>query len=111
MKTRNKLFTAAAILAFVLFAGNVFATEKEAFASSHESITETSLQIENWMTSNDVWDVEDSKMILQETDADLDVENWMTDDDVWSTGYFETVAHESDMSVENWMINNEYWKI
>lgn len=111
MKTRNNLFKAAAIFAFILFAGNVFATESKAIASSHENITEATLEVENWMTSNVIWKVEGVKMIAEETEADLAVENWMTNDEYWETGYFEVVDQEPDMNLENWMIDSENWKI
>ncbi len=101
MKTRNNLFKTAAIFAFILFAGNVFASELKSIASSHENIAEATLEVENWMTSNIVWEVEGVKMIAQETDAELSLESWMTNDETWETGYLEVVDRETEIILEN----------
>ncbi|MFV0268729.1 MAG: hypothetical protein ACK5HT_16510 [Draconibacterium sp.] len=111
MKTRMNHFAAIAIFAIIIFAGNVNAHENKAKASSHEALTETSLQIENWMTDEHVWNVQAAPGTAREAEAELKVESWMTDQKAWELAYLAATETEAQLTLEDWMMNNTYWKI
>jgi len=85
MKTTVKQLTAGTIIALFLLVGNVNAKGTEVKASGHENI-ETSLQIEKWMTNEEIWNntTETISTINQESESGLELENWMTSAETWN---------------------------
>lgn len=108
MKTTMKQFTAGTFIAFLLLVGNVNAKGTEVKASSHESI-ETTLQLENWMTDETIWNTNSAKIaeFVQETETSMELENWMTREETWN---LSNVNNETELKVEDWMINDNVWK-
>ena len=109
MKNTVKQLAAGTFIALLLLAGNVAANGTEVKASSHE-IIETSLELENWMTDQNLWSTNSlytADFALPETEATLDLESWMTSEEVWEVQ--ETIVEE-ELEVESWMTNPEVWK-
>ncbi len=111
MKIRMNYLAAIAIFAIIIFAGNVNAHENKAKASDHETLTETSLQIENWMTDEHVWNVQAAPGIAREAEAELNVESWMTDLKAWEPVCLAATGADGQLILEDWMMNHTYWKI
>jgi len=112
MKTGIKQLTAMAIFAIILLAGNVKAEGNKAIlASSLETSVETSLQMENWMTDEAIWNTSSSAIFVNETDAELEMENWMVDDETWEVTPRLVQETENNLELEQWMINENNWKI
>ena len=105
MKTTVKQIAAVTFIALILLVGNAKADGTETIASSHENI-ETTLQLENWMTDETIWNT-NSLEFVQETEATLELENWMINDDKWNT---ENTYIETELTVEPWMIDNNIWE-
>lgn len=110
MKTTIRQFVAIAIFSFIL-AGNVNAKEHSLNASSLETIEETSLEMESWMTDASLWNT--GGVPMMEAETTLRLENWMTDARVWNTNNtdFSEVEAESTLNIENWMTDQATWKV
>uniref|UniRef100_UPI0032174222 hypothetical protein n=1 Tax=uncultured Draconibacterium sp. TaxID=1573823 RepID=UPI0032174222 len=127
MKTRISRIVAALFFA-ILITGNVSATEHKIEASSHENTQEASLELENWMTDENIWNTSDFQFAVV-PEATLEVENWMTsmnlwdvqsetlnleywmtNEDVWKVND-EIAFSETDLTIQDWMINENIWKI
>jgi len=106
MKTTFNKLAAVVIFAFILLAGNVRAEGKDVTASSLENITETSLQLENWMTNKTFWNITGTLTIAVEAEAGLEMENWMTNDSAW-----EVNQAEVNLQLEDWMTNDSTWEV
>lgn len=109
MKTTMKNLAAATFIAFLLIVGNVKAEGTETKLTSQA--IETTLQLENWMISEKIWNTKPAVIFefVQETDTEMNVENWMTGASAWnSNGNFIEVA-EPEMELENWMTNDKVW--
>ena len=63
MKTTVKQIASLAFIALILFVGNVKADGTEIKATSLKTI-ETSLELENWMTNETVWNTNSLNVIL-----------------------------------------------
>ena len=50
--------------------------------TTFEQETEETLLLENWMTSEMLWDCETNVEI--ETEQEMAIESWMTDENVWN---------------------------
>lgn len=131
MKTRISQLAVAILFALFISIGNSNATEKEAKASSHENIEEAKLEMENWMTDENVWNTS-SFNYSEAVEANLEVENWMTSSDNWEIEFqgltiedwmtdeniWEielaielTTEEEKDLAMEKWMVNENIWNI
>ena len=110
MKTTMKQLTASTFIALLLLVGNVNAKGTEAKASRHENI-ESSLQLENWMTDEAIWNTNTARFteLVQETETTLEFENWMTNSETWNSIYNFVEETETGMSLENWMMNEKVW--
>ena len=128
MKTRIIQLVAALFFVFVL-TGNVNATAHKVKASGHENI-EMTLEIENWMTDENVWSTSDFGVVAVEANLEMEnwmtnqfvwdvqnqslaFENWMTDENIWeveSAIQVETIK-EKDLALEQWMLNENIWDI
>lgn len=109
MKTTMKNLAAGAFIAFLLIVGNVKAEGTETKATSQA--VETSLQLENWMISETIWNTKPAAnfAVVQETENGLQLENWMTSASVWNSNIiFENVT-ETKLELENWMTNDKVW--
>lgn len=111
MTTTMNKFAAAAIFTFIILAGNVRAEGNDATASSLENITETTLQLENWMTDATVWNVSATEIFAVETESELNLENWMIDDSNWKVKQNLVSESESGLNLENWMMKEKTWNI
>lgn len=134
MKTTIKQLATGTFIAILLMVGNVKATELK--SSSLESIEiETTLQMENWMLSDLVWNKTSLKIaeFIQEAEPSMELENWMTDSESWNLNndFFEetdmvlelegwmtndatwntiNIDNEPKLTVENWMVNDSIWE-
>jgi hypothetical protein len=112
MKTTMKQLTAATFIALILLVGNVNAKGTEANTSGHENI-ETSLQLENWMTNEAIWNKNTATVadFVQEVETTLELENWMTNSETWNSTYTFVDETETGMSLESWMMNERIWDL
>jgi hypothetical protein len=111
MKTTIKQLVALAIFSFIFLAGNVNAEGNKAIASSLETTTETSLQLENWMINDAIWNTNTAMFVTEESEADLEMENWMTDESTWEVAPKLVLETEDNLELENWMVDENNWKI
>ncbi len=135
MKTKFTHIAAVTFFALTILVGNVYADGSEKSFTSRENseeglatmsiikeaetmsslelfvtetTTEETIELENWMTSNEVWNIKSAESI----ETDLELENWMVNEDLWHKGEsisIETVSEES-LELENWMTNDQVWK-
>ncbi|MFV0269653.1 MAG: hypothetical protein ACK5HT_21245 [Draconibacterium sp.] len=116
MKTRLNSIIAAAFT-LVLLVGNVSAKGNETgtrkVASSHESMKETSLQLENWMKDQHIWDVNNVFILKENAERKIDIENWMKDQRKWDvkTQLDLTLENEPKLKLQDWMKNEAVWKV
>ena len=116
MKTKkaqlNQIILATFLFVFLL-SGNVEAEGTEWIAvSGLENITETKLEVENWMINEDYWFTEENTFVVEtEQDENLMFEEWMFDKNKWGLAVFEYASNETeqDLMLENWMTNEMYW--
>ena len=108
MKTTMKELAAGTFIALLVLAGNVKAEATELKASSRE-IVETSLQLENWMTDETIWNT--NSLFNLETEEILELENWMTSENAWNSSFDFSLETEVGMELENWMTNEEVWNV
>lgn len=108
MKTTVKHFVTVTFIAVLFLVGNVNAEGTETNALNHE-IIETPLQLENWMTDETIWNLNDMNMaeFNQETEASLELEDWMINDATWNVTTTDT---EPKLTVESWMLDENVWK-
>ena len=111
MKTTVKQLAAGTLIALLLLGGNGYAKGTQAKASSQE--TETTLQLEKWMTNERVWNSKSTFNfeIGQETETGLSLENWMTKAETWNLNTNFRKEAESKMELENWMTSEEIWNV
>ncbi|MCY1722343.1 hypothetical protein OU798_18485 [Prolixibacteraceae bacterium Z1-6] len=110
MKTTMKQVAAATIIAILVLAGNVKADGTEVKGSGHRCI-ETTLQLENWMTDETIWNTLSIEMneFTTEAEMDLEIENWMTNNECWNVNSSLTEETEPEMTLEDWMTNEKIW--
>lgn len=113
MKTAMKQLTAGTLLAFLLIVGNVRAEGTEIKASSLETVTETKLEIESWMTDERIWNEKITPRVNEVSEEVLQIENWMTDENTWikSSVPVKTIETESEnsLNLEDWMTSDDIW--
>lgn len=132
MKTIAKQLAAGTFIALLLMGGNVKATETKTSSRAMDETTlqleewmtdeivwntnslnitefaveaETSLELENWMTSENSWDVYNT--FVEEVESEMGLEVWMTNDETWNTVNNDI---ESELTVESWMVNSDIWE-
>jgi hypothetical protein len=112
MKTTVKQLAAGTFIAFLLLVGNVNAEGTEVKASSQENI-ETTLQVENWMTDEDLWNTNSISIseFIQESETSLELENWMTSEETWNLNKNFVEEAEASLELENWMTSEETWNV
>lgn len=111
MKTRMKQIAAGTILALLITGGNVQAKGTEVKASVSETV-ENTLELENWMVDDKIWNTKTLTWVVEDTDENLKLENWMTNEQTWKLNHkVKTVIEkESKLELEKWMLNNKIWK-
>ncbi len=109
MKTTVKQLAAGTLVALLLMVGNVNAEGTETKALVRE--TETTLQVEKWMTDEALWNTNSVNMaaLSQETEATLELENWMTSTETGSFNNYFVEEAEENLEVECWMTCDENW--
>ena len=135
MKTKMIQLTAGTFFALLLLVGNVRAQGAELKATCRKNIeptaqlenrmsdatilntntinideftqeTELALELKNWMTSEEIWNLNNN--IYDETEEEpLNIEDWMISDEIWNTVSLDV---EPALTVKDWMINDNYWK-
>jgi hypothetical protein len=85
------------------------ATGLEAKAADYE---ETILSFENWMTDESVWNNASliNVDLTLETESSLELENWMTSSNFLSANIQFEIETETQLKVENWMTDSIYWE-
>lgn len=108
MKTAIKNIASGTFMALLLMVGNVNATETK--AESLKAI-ETSVQLENWMTDDSLWNPISINVIenVQEREADQELENWMINDNSWNINNSILAEAEKVLEIEGWMLNDASW--
>ncbi len=111
MKTTMKQLAAGTILALLLMAVNVHAEGKEVKKASSLENSEATLELENWMIDETVWNLESSFIMEEATEESLVLEDWMISDETWEN--LENVKTEteleSSMELESWMTDSMVW--
>ncbi|MCF6356549.1 MAG: hypothetical protein L3J54_01975 [Draconibacterium sp.] len=108
MNTRISQLAAITLFSLILLVGNVNAKGTESHASKHENI-EATLELEDWMINDNLWEVKNNLTLEKTTDEFLELENWMTNDNVWEfEAKYETETEQS-LVFEPWMTDNNIW--
>jgi len=112
MKTTMKKLAAGTFIALLLLVGNVQAEGTELKASGLENI-ETTLRLENWMTSETIWNKNSISMVnfFEESEMGLELENWMTSEEIWNGSNQFIEETESGMEFESWMTSEKTWNL
>jgi hypothetical protein len=112
MKTTFKQLAAGTFIALLFLAGNVKAGETEVKASGQE-MTETLLQLENWMIDETIWEINSfyTSDFAEETETELELESWMTSESMWDINMHFTTEAETELELESWMTNEEIWNV
>lgn len=110
MKTTMKQLATAIIIALFVLVIHVKAEGTEKIASKNENI-ETTLQLEKWMTDENVWKTNSGTVnrFSQEIEAGLEIESWMTNAVTWDfeAGFLQET--EAGLELEGWMICKKIW--
>ena len=110
MKTTMKQLAAGTFIALILLVGNVRAEGTETKASGREAI-ETTLQLEKWMTDENIWNTNTIGFaeFVQETDPAMEIENWMTNSETWNSSFNLVEETDEPIKLECWMSCEEIW--
>ena len=111
MKTTMKQLAAGTILGLLLIAVNVHAEGKgTTIASSLESI-ETTMEIENWMIDESVWNLASTCNLDEAIEESLNLEDWMISDENWNNiqNMDSATEMETSMDLECWMTDSLVW--
>lgn len=108
MKTRINQLAAITLFSLILLVGNVNAKGTEIAASNHENI-EATLEIENWMINDFIWDTNNNLGFENTNDELLELENWMTNDKVWGLNTSIETETEKSLAFEPWMTDENIW--
>ncbi len=110
MKATVKQLATATFIALILIVVNVKAEGTERIASINENI-ETTLQLENWMTDETIWNSDSfsTNEYYQETETGLEIENWMTNAETWNFEYNFLQETEAGLELESWMTCEKTW--
>ena len=109
MKNTVKQIAAGTFIALLLIGGNVKSEGTEVKTLGLETVVETSLQLESWMTKETVWNSNSVYMTDFDLEAEthLELESWMTSENIWNVKETEV---EAELTLENWMVDNKVWK-
>lgn len=106
---KTKKIAIAALLMFALIsitprAEGAIKSKKHIAIS--ESVTESNLKIEAWMTENYLWNPEYLVGIAANEDAKMEIEGWMVNTSLWN---YQVAVAEPTLKLENWMTNQMVW--
>jgi hypothetical protein len=90
------------------------------------NVEETDLELENWMTSDNYWNL--SEDLNTPVDEELTIEPWMTNEDLWSNntkqknevysvgGANYTIIKikkykEEPLVIRRWIVDDNYWSL
>ena len=108
MNKRISQLAAITLFSLILLVGNVNAKGTEIAASSHE-VVETTLELENWMINDNLWETNNILGLENANEESLELESWMTNDEAWELeNTFET-EKEQPLVIEPWMTNENIW--
>ena len=110
MKTIVKQIAATTLVALLMIAINSKAEGIETIASSQAN-NETTLQLENWMTDETVWNTNfaNNAEFVLETETELEVEEWMTNTESWNLSFDFAEEVEQSLELESWMFSEATW--
>ncbi len=108
MKTRISQLVAITLFSLILLVGNVNAKGTESHASSHENI-EATLELEDWMTNDNIWDINNASAFENVNEESLKLESWMVNDETWKLGNTFETEKEKTLAIEPWMTNENIW--
>ena len=110
MKTTINKLAAITFFALLLFVGNVNAKGTELDALNQIDIEET-LEIENWMVSDNFWASTTTYVFEKVNDIYLELESWMTEDSIWEINKRINIDTEleKELSVDPWMVDENIW--
>ena len=105
MKTKMNRLVAIAIFSFIFLAGSVNAKGTEISASSLKNIEEATLELENWMVNDDLWNTAEMAYYVNESENNLNVENWMISENTGNSNsiFFMEAEQENNLTLETWM--------
>jgi len=93
MKTQTFLTLTVALLSTLMMSFSNYpstgrANNEEAFLNTNYYVeADEELEIEAWMTNDEVWGMEDRSIFVEDSatsvDEELEIEAWMTDDTLW----------------------------
>ncbi len=110
MKTTINQLAAITLFALLFFVGNVNAKGTELDALNQIE-TEETLEIENWMVSDNIWDSGTTYIFEKANEIYLELESWMTEDSIWETN--KTINTdteiEKELTIAPWMVNENIW--
>ena len=111
MKTTVKQIAAGAFLAVLLLIGNTNVKGSE--VEILKPTIETTLNVENWMIDETVWNKTSTLNyeIIQEAETSLQLENWMTSETTWNLNENIIEETETQLKVEDWMISDDIWNM
>ena len=109
MKTTVKQLTTGAFLAILLMIGN--ASVKASEVEMLKSTIETTLNVENWMMDETVWNKTSTMNyeIINAAETSLELENWMTSETTWTSTVNIIEEPETKLTVEDWMVKDKVW--
>lgn len=104
MKTKLKILLAETLVALLILVGTVNASEV-----LNKVNLESNLQLEEWMTDENIWNTSSINMaeFAEEMDEELTIEEWMTDSMVWVSNYM--IETEASLELESWMTDSIVW--
>lgn len=108
MKTTIKQVTATTVIILSLM---VIGINASATKLTGCEIIDSSLQVEEWMIDETIWNTANTSAFVQETDVNLEVECWMTNDEIWNVNYNLVAETETSLEIENWMIDTKNWDV
>ena len=109
MKTTLKQITAGAFLAILLLIGNTNVKGSE--VEILNPTIETTLNVENWMINETVWNTKSfmSYEIVKAAETGLELEYWMTSETTWNSNENIIEETEEQLIVEDWMVSDYIW--
>lgn len=108
MKTKIKQVTATTLIVLSLMVIGINASATK--LTGCETV-DSSLQVEEWMIDETIWNTANTTAFAQETDVNLEVECWMTNDEIWNVNYNFVAETETNLEIENWMTDAENWDV
>lgn len=110
MKTTVKLLTAATLIALVFPVMNLNAKgidSKNSFGKGNETAFQNGNQVDDeTLIKADIVSFEE---LFQDNETEIELENWMTDSEIWNLNIIYSDETETGLNLENWMIISENW--